>query len=58
MMRYILILSVLLLNLSGCQALQQGLVPKYSFPDPETPAWGSDQGRRHCKIQPCANYHY
>ncbi|GLQ33380.1 hypothetical protein [Litoribrevibacter albus] len=57
-MKRILILSVLIMNVSGCSALHTLLGPQYSFPDPEEPVWATEQGQRHCKIQPCANYHY
>lgn len=57
-MKRILILSVLIMNISGCSTLTEMLEPQYEFPDPEVPAWGTEQPARYCKIQPCANYHY
>lgn len=56
-MKRILILSVFILNITACSTLNTVLGPKYEFPDPEQPAWASEQGLRYCKIQPCANYH-
>lgn len=57
-MKRILILSLLIMNISGCSILSEILGPQYEFPDPEVPVWGAEQAPRYCKIQPCANYHY
>jgi len=44
------------LSLSGCSTTGW-VIGNYDFPDPEVHAWGGEEGRRHCTIMPCANYH-
>jgi hypothetical protein len=60
----ILILLMLSLNMFGCMTLPAwvGDAPDwvdggYTFTDPYDHPWGSDQGKRYCSIQYCANYH-
>lgn len=56
----VMIVAVMVMLLSACscfdQARQDLFGSDYEFTDPYDMPWATDVAKRHCKIQPCANY--